>query len=230
MITSRAFDPPFLSKSFALLWSSGWKRSSWCSQRWFFRPGVPGYTPCDSWSLCPKWQASSNPLWWFTTRECSLAFRAEPWASQCLGLVPGRTPGGLGSKESHVGSSASRTVAREEGWRLAEPWKMNHFSQVQTHPPHFMLFLRCLVTFMYWHLSPALNRVLSGYGARSCSCQRTAASTLAGVPGSSQPQIQLFLHYVVKMLILMKTVFPFLVFCLCHRIFISKDDLGYCMI
>lgn len=121
-------DPPFLSKSFTLLWSSGWKRSSWCSQRWFFRPGFPRSYPLRFWSSArADKQASSNPLWWLTQlRNVLLAFRTEPRASQ-MSRTSLEGPWRARIKGKPCREFVSRTVAREEGWRLLSSWKMETF-------------------------------------------------------------------------------------------------------
>lgn len=118
-------DLPFLSKSFTLLWSSGWKRSSWCSQRWFFR--ISQVIPLEILELSPGRQASSNPLWWLTQLgNVLLAFRTEPRGSQmsCTSLAG---PWRARIKGKPCREFASRTVAREEGWRLLSSWKMETF-------------------------------------------------------------------------------------------------------
>lgn len=135
-----------LSKSFALLWSSGWKRSSWCRPEVVLQTRSSQVIPLRILELSPGQTRSSNPsLVVHTTRNVLLAFRAEPWASQMSRLSSGVTPGGLGSKGKPCREFVSRTVG-EEGWRLLSSWKMEtffYFSLAQTHPrTSWLLFLR----------------------------------------------------------------------------------------
>lgn len=120
-------DPPFLSKSFALLWSSGWKRSSWYSQRWFFRPGVLRSYPLRFWNSA---QADKQAA---TLSGGSHNLGMFSWPSgqnhkhhKCL-ACPWQDLGGLGSKGKSYREFVSRTMGREEGWRLLSSWKMETF-------------------------------------------------------------------------------------------------------
>ena len=188
-------DPPFLSKSFTLLWSSGWKRSSWCSQRWFFRPGFPRSYPLRFWSSArADKQAATLSGGSHNSGMFSWPSGQNHEHHKCLAR-PWKDLGGLGSKGNRVENLSQEPWREKKAGDYWAPgkWKLFSFFSGTNTSPHFMAVIFKVFTFLCTEISALpLNRLCCRvWGQIAAPASAPAASTLAGVPGSSRRQAAL---------------------------------------
>ena len=99
-------------------------------------------------------------------------------------------------RESHVGSSSQEQWREKKAGDYWAPgkWKLFSFFSGTNTSPHFMAVIFKVFTFLCTDISALpLNRVCCGvWGQIPAPASAPAASTLAGVPGSSWRQTALF--------------------------------------